>query len=110
MRRQSCALDPTVVAGVVTDQQDAIVSGAQVRRSILLHSTRVDEGSSREDAVVLPGVQIGCDVRLRRAIVDKRCVLPAGLRIGFDEARDRERFNVTERGVVLVTPEMLAKL
>ena len=85
-----------------------IVSGALVRRSILFYNSRVDEGSTVEDAVILPGVQIGRDVRVRRAIVDKRCVLPDGCRIGFDEALDRQRFHVTERGIVLVTPEMLA--
>jgi hypothetical protein len=34
-------------------------------------------------------------------------VLPDGLRVGYDLARDRERFNVTERGVVLVSRDMM---
>jgi len=98
--RRGIAVDSLVSDG-------CIVSGALVRRSILFYSTRVGEGSSVEDSLVLPGVQIGRAVRIRRAIIDKQCVLPDGLRIGFDEARDRERFNVTGRGIVLVTPEML---
>ena len=59
-----------------------------------------------EDTVVLPLVRIGRGVRLRRTIVDKRCVLPDGLQIGYDAAQDRARFRVSERGIVLVTPDM----
>jgi glucose-1-phosphate adenylyltransferase len=98
--RRGIAVDSLVCDG-------CIVSGALVRRSILFHSVRVGEGSTVEDSVVLPGARIGRDVRLRRVIVDKGCVLPDGLRIGFNAARDREHFNVSERGVVLVTPQML---
>jgi glucose-1-phosphate adenylyltransferase len=60
-----------------------------------------------EDCVVLPDAQIGRGVRLWRVIVDKRCVLPDGTRIGFDAASDSQRYHVTERGIVLVAPDML---
>jgi glucose-1-phosphate adenylyltransferase len=49
-------------------------------------------------------------VTLRRTIIDKQCVLPDGFEAGVDPVRDRARFNVTERGIVLVTPEMLAAI
>lgn len=101
--RRGVAIDSLVADG-------CIVSGAQVRRSILFYNARVGEGSRVEDAVLLPDVRIGRDVRVQRAIIDKRCVLPDGLRIGFDADADRERFCVSERGVVLVTPQMLAGL
>jgi len=84
-----------------------IVSGAEVRRSILFFGARVSERSSIEDSLVLPGVQIGRNVSLRRCIVDKLCVLPDGFQAGIDLEHDRTRFNVTESGVVLITPEML---
>ena len=84
-----------------------IVSGAEVRRSILFFGRRVSERSRVEDSLVLPGVQVGRNVTLRRCIVDKLCVLPDGFQAGVDLERDRARFNVTERGVVLITPEML---
>ncbi len=63
--RRGIAVDSLVSDG-------CIVSGALVRRSILFYSARVGEGSTVEDSVVLPGAQIGRDVRLKRAIVDKR--------------------------------------
>jgi len=37
-------------------------------------------------------------------------VIPAGLVVGEDPALDAQRFERTEGGVVLITPEMLAKL
>jgi glucose-1-phosphate adenylyltransferase len=100
--RRGVAIDSLVSDG-------CIVSGARVRRSILFHSARVGEGSVIEDSVVLPGAQIGRGVRLKRAIVDKRCVLPDGLQVGLDPADDRARFSVTERGVVLISPDMLGQ-
>ena len=101
--RRGIAVDSLVSNG-------CIVSGATVRRSLLSYDTWVAEGSVLEDVVTLPRVKIGRDVRLRRAIVDKRCVLPDGLHAGHDPALDRARFRVTERGIVLITPEMLAAI
>jgi len=98
--RRGVAIDSLVSGG-------AIVSGATVRRSILFSRVRVAERSLVEDSVVLPKVQIGCGVTLRRAIVDKGCVLPDGFQAGVDPAQDRARFHVTERGITLVTREML---
>jgi glucose-1-phosphate adenylyltransferase len=98
--RRGSAIDSLVSGG-------CIVSGAIVRRSILFHDCRVGEHSVIDDSVVLPDVVVGRDVRLSRCIVDKRCVLPDGLRVGFDAAADRARFHVTERGITLITPNSL---
>jgi glucose-1-phosphate adenylyltransferase len=98
--RRGIAIDSLVSGGCV-------VSGASVRRSILFHDCRVGERSVVEDSVVLPDVIIGRDVRLSRCIVDKRCVLPDGFRVGTDTEADRARFHVTERGITLITPDAL---
>jgi glucose-1-phosphate adenylyltransferase len=99
--RRGCAVDTLVASGCV-------VRGASVRRSILFSKVELGEGSLVEDSLLLPGVVVGRDVRLRHAIVDKRCVLPDGLRAGWDERTDAQRFHVSPGGVVLITPEMLA--
>ena len=98
--RRGTALNALVSSG-------CIVSGATVRRSALFSKVRVGDGSLIEDSVVLPNVVIGRGVVLRRAIVDKRCVLPDGFTAGVNPDEDRARFHVTERGVVLITEEML---
>jgi glucose-1-phosphate adenylyltransferase len=85
----------------------AIVSGARIRESLLFSNVRVNERSTVYRSVILPGVTIGRNCQLRGAIIDEGCEVPDGTSIGFDAAQDRERFFVTERGVVLVTAGML---
>jgi glucose-1-phosphate adenylyltransferase len=84
-----------------------IVSGALVRESLLFTDVRVEERSVVHAAVILPHVSIGRNCVIQRAIVDEGCEIPDGTKIGVDLAADAKRFEVTERGVVLVTPEML---
>ena len=100
--RRGMAVDTLVSGG-------DIISGATVKRSLLFSNVRVDNRSLIEDSVVLPDVQIGSDVVLRKVIVDKRCVIASGERIGLDSEQDRKRFHVTERGVTLVTPDRLGQ-
>jgi glucose-1-phosphate adenylyltransferase len=84
-----------------------IISGATVRRSLLFSKVRVHEGASVEDSVLLPNVDIGRGARLRRTVVDNRCRIPDGMSIGYDLAEDRRRFYVSEKGITLVTSDML---
>ncbi len=98
--RRGMAVDSLVSGG-------CIVSGATIRRSILFNGVLVAEGSLIEDSVVLSNVSIGRGVVLRRAIIDRRCVLPDGFTAGVDPVHDRARFHVTERGICLVTPDLL---
>lgn len=101
-RRRGVAPDSLVAGG-------CIVSGALVRRSLLSINTRIEERAAVEESVILPEVHIGAGAIIRRAVVDKYCRIPAGLVIGADPASDRARFNVTDRGVTLITPDMLGQ-
>jgi glucose-1-phosphate adenylyltransferase len=100
--RRGQALDSMVSGG-------CIISGATVRRSLLFSNVQVRSYSSVEDSVVLPNVDIGRNARLRRVVVDKNCVIPPGLTAGFDPVEDGKRFHVTEKGITLITPEMLGQ-
>lgn len=100
--RRGQALDSMVSGG-------CIISGATVRRSLLFSNVQVRSYSSVEDSVILPNVDIGRNARLRRVVVDKYCVIPPGLTAGFDPAEDGKRFHVTEKGITLITPEMLGQ-
>jgi len=84
-----------------------IISGAEVASSLLFVEVHVDEGSVIEQSVVLPEVRIGRGCRIRKAVIDKGCVIPPDTEIGHDPAQDRARFEVTANGVVLVTARML---
>jgi glucose-1-phosphate adenylyltransferase len=86
-----------------------IISGAVINQSLLFSNVRVEERSNVHRAVVLPNVKIGTGCTIRDAILDEGCEIPEGMQIGVDRAADAERFHVTDRGVVLVTPEMLTR-
>ena len=81
----------------------SIVSGGQVRRSILSPRVRVNSFAVVEDSILFEGVDVGRYCRIRRAIVDKEVKLPPYTVLGFDADFDRRRgFTVTEAGVVVV--------
>ena len=87
-----------------------IISGAVVRESLLFTNVRVDEGTQVERSVLLPHVEIGRGCVIHGAILDEGCEIPDGMTIGVDHAADAARFHVTEKGVVLVTADMLRSL
>jgi glucose-1-phosphate adenylyltransferase len=101
--RQGTAVNSMVSGG-------CIISGAVVDQSLLFSNVRVEERSSIVRAVVLPNVKIGAGCSIRQAILDENCEIPDGMQIGIDRVADAARFHVTDKGVVLVTPDMLAKL
>ena len=86
-----------------------IISGASVKRSVLFSDVRVNEYSIVTDSVILPKVVIGPRVKLHRVVVDKGCHIPEGMEIGFDRNKDAQHFHVTDRGITLITPEMLGQ-
>ncbi len=100
--RRGMAIDSMVSGG-------CIISGSLVKRSLLFSNVHVHEYCTIEDSVILPDVDIGTGVVLKRAIVDKYCKLPQGLAVGIDPAEDRKRFHVTEKGITLIVPEMLGQ-
>ncbi|MEW6612999.1 MAG: glucose-1-phosphate adenylyltransferase [Pseudomonadota bacterium] len=100
--RRGMAVDSMVSGG-------CIISGATVRRSLLFSNVVVENRANLEDAVVLPNVQIGPDARLKRVVIDKGTRIPAGLVVGEDPEEDARRFYRTDKGITLITPEMLGQ-
>lgn len=98
--RRGMAVDSMVSGG-------CIISGALVRHSLLFSNVEVSSYSEVRDSVVLPNVKIGENCQINKAVIDKGCEIADGTIIGVDLQADAERYHVTEKGVVLVTPEML---
>jgi glucose-1-phosphate adenylyltransferase len=94
----------TIVSG------GCIVSGSHVANSVFFSNVRVHSFCNIDQAVVLPGVTMERNCRIRKVVIDRGCVLPEGLVVGEDAAEDAARFERSEGGVVLITREMLAKL
>jgi glucose-1-phosphate adenylyltransferase len=94
-KRMGHALDSMVCPGVV-------VSGGEVRRSVLSPEVHIHSWSTVEGSVLLPGVDVGRKAVVRNAIVDKQTRIAPGAQIGVDPDADRERFTVSPGGVVVV--------
>jgi glucose-1-phosphate adenylyltransferase len=93
--RRGQALDSMVCAGVV-------ISGATVRRSVLSPGAFIHSHALVEESVIMQGVDVGRDAIVRRAIVDKNVRIAAGAKIGVDLDADRERFTVSDGGIVVI--------
>jgi len=101
--RRGTAVDSMVSGG-------CIISGARVSRSLLFSSVRVNSHARASEAVLCPEVQVGRYARLHKVVVDRGCRIPEGLVIGEDPEEDARRFYRSEKGVTLVSAEMLDAL
>ena len=84
-----------------------VISGAYLRHSLLFSDVKVSSYARIEDSVILPQVKVGRNCIIKKAVIDKGCVIPPDTKIGVDPAKDAERFLVSPGGVVLVTRDML---
>jgi len=101
--RRGMAVDSAVSGG-------CIISGAQLRKTLLFSNVRVHSYSKIEETVILPETVINRHCKIRRTIIDRGCNIPAGSVIGFDSEQDKANgFRITEKGLVLVTRGMLGQ-
>jgi glucose-1-phosphate adenylyltransferase len=94
-RRIGTVLDSVVCNG-------AIISGGRVFRSIISPNVRVHSYAEVENSILMEGVSIGRNCRIRNTIIDKYVAVPPGTVIGYDLAEDRKRFDISPDGIVVV--------
>ena len=98
--RRGLAIDSMVSGG-------CIISGAQVKRSLLFSSVRVNSYAQTQGAVLLPEVQVGRNAHLTNVVVDRGVRIPENLVVGEDPELDDKRFYRSEGGIVLISADML---
>ena len=79
-----------------------VISGGNIRDSILFAGIYIDDKAIIEKSILFNDVQVGAGARLRNCIVDKGVSIPPGEEIGRDLDKDRQRFTVSEQGIVVV--------
>jgi glucose-1-phosphate adenylyltransferase len=89
------AFDSVVGAG-------SIISGGELRRTVASYEVYAGRDSVVENSVLMPSVRIGENAKIKNAILDKNVVVEPGASIGFDLERDRERFTVSQSGIVVI--------
>ena len=87
----------------------SILAGSTVRHSVVFPGVTVLQGAYVEGAVLMPGTRIEAGAVVRRAILDKNVQVPAGAHIGVDPEMDRQRYHVSDGGVVVLGKGELAQ-
>ena len=86
---------------------DCIVSGSEVRNSLLFTGCRTHSYASLDHVVALPQVVVGRKADLTRCVIDRGVIIPEGLVVGQDPIEDAKWFRRSEGGIVLITQKML---
>ncbi|MET8092052.1 glucose-1-phosphate adenylyltransferase [Micromonospora sp. NPDC005220] len=79
-----------------------VISGSLVENSIVSPKVRVHSWAHVEGSVLMEGVEIGRHAVVRRAILDKNVFVPEGVEIGVDLEKDRQRYTVSDNGIVVI--------
>lgn len=96
--RRGMALNSVVSEGT-------IISGSLVRDSVIGPNVRIHSYCLIEDTIIMNRVEIGRECRIRRAIIDKNVYIPPGTQIGYAADEDRQRYFVTDTGIVVIARE-----
>ncbi|RDC72229.1 glucose-1-phosphate adenylyltransferase [Rhodovulum sp. 12E13] len=84
-----------------------IISGTEVRNSLLFTMVHTNSYAVLDHAVVLPYVEVERHARLRNVVIDRGVRIPRGLVVGEDPEDDARWFRVSDGGVTLITQKML---
>ena len=83
-----------------------IISGGRVQNCVLSPRVRINSYAEVKESVLMEGVEVGRYCKIKRAIIDKEVKVPPGTEIGYDLREDRERFFVSNGGIVVIPKGM----
>lgn len=74
-----------------------------VDRSVIFEDVTIEEGSIITDSVIFPGVQIGKNVKIEKAVIGQGAIIKDGAVIGTEEASDNKYASaMCTNGLVLI--------
>lgn len=85
----------------------AILSGSGVYRSIISPGVKANSFSHIQDSIIMDNVNIGRYAKIKNAIIEKNIQIPEGEEIGYNIEKDRERFTVTNDGIVVIPKQFI---
>lgn len=105
--RRGQAIDSVLSGG-------CIISGGQIRDSVLGRHVYVHAGVEIDECVIFDNCDIGRNAKLRRCILEKNVLIPENAVIGYDHEEDKKHHHVTESGIVVIegkrTPMQLSTI
>ena len=84
-----------------------IISGTEVRNSLLFTGVHSNSFSILDRVVALPYVTIERNAELTNVVIDRGVTIPQGLVVGEDSKEDAKHFRVTDNGITLITQPMV---
>jgi len=82
--------------------QGSLVSGATIRRSVIGRNVHIEQGAEIDECVILDGVRIGSNARLRRVIADRHNAIPQSAEIGISTQADDNGYQTTDSGLIVL--------
>lgn len=83
----------------------AVIAGGQLNHSILFPGVQVHDEAIVENAILFNDVVVRQGAVVRNCIVDKNVIIPPGESIGTDPDTDRQRFHVSDKGIVVIAKD-----
>ena len=80
----------------------SVIVNANLRRSIIGHSVRIQDGADVQESIVMDHTSIGKGAKVRRAIIDRFNTIKPGEMVGYDPEQDeRHQDHVDPSGLVV---------
>ena len=85
-----------------------VVHPCKITNSLLFENNTIASDADIVESILFPNTNIGTKVVIKRAVIDRNCIIPDNMKIGVDVRDDIKRgFRISKDGVVLVTQNML---
>lgn len=80
----------------------ALFKGVKMRNSIVRREVLIEDDVEIDECIIMDYTIVRKGARLKRCIVDRYNTIEAGARIGYDLESDRQRYRVSDSGIVVL--------